>query len=82
MAERYPRLDVVFVQAEGLNQEHGFDVFAVPLDSGIGTMLTRLRTHTLVLGGIDCARAERLSGVAARRGTFQVLLAIDDAILS
>ena len=80
LSARYPRLDVVFVQGEGLEGGHGFDAFAAPPDVGIPLMLTRLRTHTLVLGGLAPGRCRRLSDVAARRGSFQVLLESDGAM--
>lgn len=75
MTQRFARLDVVFVQAEDLPRDHGFDAFPVPSEAATQRMLTRLRTHTLVIGGLDPGRVRRLSEAAARRGSFQVLLA-------
>ena len=75
MNRRYPRLDIVFVQPDGLPRDHGFDTFPLPGALGISWILTRLRTHTLVLGGLDDARLGRICGRATRRGTFQILIA-------
>jgi len=77
MLRRYPRLDIVFVQAEGLARDHGFDAYPPPIAARISWILTRLRTHTLVLGGVDAARLRLISERATQRGSFQVLLAGD-----
>ena len=75
---RFPRLDVVFVQADGLPRDHGFDAFPPPPDAGTAAALTRLRTHTLIFGGMEPQAGRRLSEIAARRGAFQVLVAGGD----
>jgi hypothetical protein len=80
LVRQYPRLDVVFVQAASLTRDHGFDVFTTPSWLGAGVMLSRLRTHTLVIGGPSSSRVCRLLEIAARRGTFVALLTgADDA---
>lgn len=82
MLRRYPRIDIVFLQDQSLSRDHGFDTYPPPTAASTAWMLTRLRTHTLVLGGVDGARRHRISEHAAQRGSFQILIDDDDAATS
>ena len=70
----YPRIDVVFVQPSTLDRGHGFPAYPVPLRVGVALLFKQLRTHTLILCGKDEARLEEIGRVAARRGSYRVLL--------
>lgn len=77
---RFARTDVVFVQPGEGDHSLGFPVYPVPLNLGVAVLLRRLRTHTVVFGGVVPARLDALSRRASGRGVFQVLIVPGAAI--